>query len=313
MGNSNKRSKMNKEIKKVMLISGGISAEREISLISGEEVAKSLDRLGYEIINIDANQNLLEKIKKNKPDVIFNALHGTWGEDGEVQKIIELANIPYTNSGIKASELAMDKHKSSEIFKKINLIYPKTILSSLKSIKDKNFMDYPFVLKPRNEGSSVGVAIIKNERDKIKYLNQNKDRDEILIQEFIKGKEIQVAIYGDNKTGSIEIEPKNDFYDYESKYFDDGQTKHIIPPRISNEQLDSVEKLALMAHNALGCKGISRTDFILENKSGIFFILEVNTQPGMTPTSLVPEIAKFNSISFDELINWILNDASTNR
>ena len=304
---------MKKNLKKVMLISGGISAEREISLISGEEVAKSLDRLGYEIINIDANQNLLEKIKKNKPDVIFNALHGTWGEDGEVQKIIELANIPYTNSGIKASELAMDKHKSSEIFTNINLNYPKTILSSLKSIKDKNLMDYPYVLKPRNEGSSVGVAIIKNEKDKIKYLNQNKDRNEILIQEFIKGKEIQVAIYGDNETGSIEIEPKNDFYDYESKYFDDGQTKHIIPPRISNEQVDSVEKLALMAHNALGCKGISRTDFILENKSGIFFILEVNTQPGMTPTSLVPEIAKFNGISFDELINWILNDASTNR
>ena len=304
---------MKKNLKKVMLISGGISAEREISLISGEEVAKSLDRLGYEIINIDANQNLLEKIKKNKPDVIFNALHGTWGEDGEVQKIIELANIPYTNSGIKASELAMDKHKSSEIFTNINLNYPKTILSNLESIKYKNPMDYPYVLKPRNEGSSVGVAIIKNEKDKIKYLNQNKDRNEILIQEFIKGKEIQVAIYGDNKTGSIEIEPKNDFYDYESKYFDDGQTKHIIPPRISNEQSDSVEKLALLAHNALGCKGISRTDFILENKSGIFFILEVNTQPGMTPTSLVPEIAKFNGISFDELINWILNDASTNR
>tara|TARA_X000000368_G_scaffold340841_1_gene279122 strand:+ start:251 stop:1165 length:915 start_codon:yes stop_codon:yes gene_type:complete len=304
---------MNKEIKKVMLISGGISAEREISIISGQEVAKSLDRLGYEIVNIDANQNLLEEIKKNKTDVIFNALHGTWGEDGEVQKIIELANIPYTNSGIKASKLAMDKHKSSEIFQKINLNYPKTILSSLKSIKDKNYMDYPYVLKPRNEGSSVGVAIIKNERDKIKYLNQNKDRDEILIQEFIKGKEIQVAIYGDNKTGSIEIEPKNDFYDYESKYFDDGETKHIIPPRITNEQLETVEKSALMAHNALGCKGISRTDFILENNSGIFYILEVNTQPGMTPTSLVPEIAKFHGISFDELINWILNDASTNR
>ena len=304
---------MNKEIKKVMLISGGISSEREISLISGHEVAKSLDRLGYEIVNIDANQNLLEEIKKNKTDVIFNALHGTWGEDGEVQKIIELTNIPYTNSGIKASKLAMDKHKSSKIFQEINLNYPKTILSSLKSIKDKNYMDYPYVLKPRNEGSSVGVAIINNERDKIKYLNQNKDRDEILIQEFIKGKEIQVAIYGDNKTGSIEIEPKNDFYDYESKYFDDGETKHIIPPSITNEQVETVERLALMAHNALGCKGISRTDFILENNSGIFYILEVNTQPGMTPTSLVPEIAKFHGISFDELIDWILNDASTNR
>ena len=142
---------------------------------------------------------------------------------------------------------------------------------------------------------------------------QNKERDEILIQEFIEGKEIQVAVYGDNKTGSIEIEPKNDFYDYESKYFDNGHTKHIIPPRITDQQVDFVEKLALKAHNALGCKGISRTDFILERKSGIFYILEVNTQPGMTPTSLVTEIANSKGTNFDELINWILNDASTNR
>ena len=304
---------MRDRLKRVMLISGGISAEREISLISGKEVSKSLGRLGYEIVDIDANQDLLEEIKKNKPDVIFNALHGTWGEDGEVQKIIELTDVPYTNSGIKASKLAMDKHKSAEVFAEINLNYPKTILSNLNAIKSKNLIDYPYVLKPRNEGSSVGVAIIKNDMDKIKYIDQNKERDEILIQEFIEGKEIQVAIYGDNKTGSIEIDPKNDFYDYESKYFDDGQTKHIIPPRISQQQVDFVEKFALEAHNALGCNGISRTDFILEKKSGIFYILEVNTQPGMTPTSLVPEIAKFHGISFDELINWILNDASTNR
>ena len=304
---------MRDRLKRVMLISGGISAEREISLISGKEVSKSLGRLGYEIVDIDANQDLLEEIKKNKPDVIFNALHGTWGEDGEVQKIIELTDVPYTNSGIKASKLAMDKHKSAEVFAEINLNYPKTILSNLNAIKSKNLIDYPYVLKPRNEGSSVGVAIIKNDMDKIKYIDQNKERDEILIQEFIEGKEIQDAIYGDNKTGSIEIDPKNDFYDYESKYFDDGQTKHIIPPRISQQQVDFVEKFALEAHNALGCNGISRTDFILEKKSGIFYILEVNTQPGMTPTSLVPEIAKFHGISFDELINWILNDASTNR
>tara|TARA_Y100001960_G_C14446475_1_gene715183 strand:- start:199 stop:822 length:624 start_codon:yes stop_codon:yes gene_type:complete len=207
----------------------------------------------------------------------------------------------------------MDKHKSSEIFTKINLSYPSTILSSLKLIKDENLMDYPYVLKPRNEGSSVGVGIIKNADDKKRYFDQNKERDEILIQEFIEGKEIQVAVYGDSKTGSIEIDPKNEFYDYESKYFDNGQTKHIIPPRITDEQIVFVEKLALKAHNALGCKGISRTDFILEKESGIFYILEVNTQPGMTPTSLVPEIAKSKGTDFDELINWILNDASTNR
>ena len=303
---------MNK-YKKVMLIYGGISSEREISIISSEGINDSLIRNDYEVIRIDADEDLESQIKKHNPEVIFNALHGTWGEDGKVQKIIELTNVPYTNSGIRASELAMDKHKSSEIFTKINLNYPNTILSSLKSIKDENLMDYPYVLKPRNEGSSVGVGIIKNENDKKKYVEQNKERDEILIQKFIEGKEIQVAIYGDNKTGSIEIDPKNEFYDYESKYFDNGQTKHIIPPRITAQQIDFVEKLALEAHNALGCKGISRTDFILEKQSKIFYILEVNTQPGMTPTSLVPEIAKSKGTDFDELINWIINDASTNR
>ena len=303
---------MNK-YKKVMLIYGGISSEREISIISSEGINDSLIRNNYEVIRIDADENLESQIIKHNPDVIFNALHGTWGEDGKVQKIIELTNVPYTNSGIRASELAMDKHKSSEVFTKINLNYPNTILSSLKEIKNEDLMDYPYVLKPRNEGSSVGVGIIKNENDKKKYVDQNKERDEILIQEFIEGKEIQVAVYGDNKTGSIEIDPKNEFYDYESKYFDNGQTKHIIPPRITGQQMDFVEKLALEAHNALGCKGISRTDFILEKKSEIFYILEVNTQPGMTPTSLVPEIAKSKGTDFDELINWILNDASTNR
>jgi len=303
---------MNK-YKKVMLIYGGISSEREISIISSKGINDSLIRNNYEVIKIDADENLESQIKKYKPDVIFNALHGTWGEDGKVQKIIELTKVPYTNSGIKASELAMDKHKSSEIFTKINLSYPNTILSSLKLIKNEAIMDYPYVLKPRNEGSSVGVGIIKNDEDKKRYFDQNRDRDEILIQEFIEGKEIQVAVYGDNKTGSIEIDPKNEFYDYESKYFDNGQTKHIIPPRITDQQIVFVEKLALKAHNALGCKGISRTDFILEKESGIFYILEVNTQPGMTPTSLVPEIAKSKGTGFDELINWILNDASTNR
>ena len=300
---------MNK-YKKVMLIYGGISSEREISIISSKGINESLIRNNYEVIRIDADENLESQIKKHNPDAIFNALHGTWGEDGKVQKIIESTNVPYTNSGIRASELAMDKHKSSEVFTKINLSYPNTVLSSLKLIKNEDLMDYPYVLKPRNEGSSVGVGIIKNENDKKKYIDQNKERDEILVQEFIEGKEIQVAIYGDNKTGSIEIDPKNEFYDYESKYFDNGQTKHIIPPRITVQQMDFVEKLALEAHNGLGCKGISRTDFILEKKSEIFYILEVNTQPGMTKKSLLPELAKYSGISFNELVEWIISDAS---
>ena len=246
---------MNKDIKKVMLISGGISAEREISLISGKEVAKSLGRLGHEIIHVDANLNLLEKIEESKPDVIFNALHGTWGEDGQVQKILELSKTAYTHSGVKASQIAMDKHESAKIFIKNDIIYPSTILSSLNHLKDNLPFKFPFIIKPRSEGSSVGVSIIRKIEDIEDYTSRNIDRKEVLIQEFINGPEINVAVIGDNKTGSIEIDPKNEFYDYESKYFDDGGTKHIIPARLSKDEIIQVEKLALKVHNLIGCRG----------------------------------------------------------
>jgi D-alanine-D-alanine ligase len=272
-----------------------------------------LDRLGHEIINVDANLELLEKIEESKPDVIFNALHGTWGEDGQVQKILELSKTAYTHSGVKASQIAMDKHESAKIFIKNDILYPSTILSSLNDLKDNLPFKFPFIIKPRSEGSSVGVSIIRKVEDIEDYTARHRDREEVLIQEFINGPEINVAVIGDSKTGSIEIDPKNDFYDYESKYFDDGETKHIIPARLSKDEIVQVEKLALQVHNLIGCKGISRTEFIYDKNQSKFYILEINTQPGMTPTSLVPEIAKFHGISFDELIDWILNDASTNR
>ena len=298
---------------KVMLLYGGISAEREISIITSKEISSALMRLGYEVIEIDADIDLSDHITKHKPDVIFNGLHGTWGEDGDVQKILELNNVPYTHSGIKASQLAMDKHKSAELFIKNNFNYPVTNLVNINSINESSFPKYPFVIKPRNEGSSVGVGIIRNQEEKKRYLMDNPDRNEVLVQEFIDGQEINVAVIGNETTGSIEIDPKNEFYDYESKYFDNGKTKHIIPPRINKNQLEEVEDLALKAHKILGCKGISRSEFILEKNSNQFYILELNTQPGMTPTSLVPEIAKYKGTEFDELINWILEDATTNR
>ena len=302
-----------KKFNKVMLIYGGISSEREISIISSTEIAKSLVNLGYDLIKIDANKSLKNEIEKHLPDVIFNALHGTWGEDGEVQKIIEEAGVPYTNSGIEASNLAMDKHRSSIEFIKNSIPYPKTYLYSMKDFQNNNIFDYPFVIKPRNEGSSVGVAIIHSIEDKELYIKKNIDRQNILIQEFIEGVEIQVAVIGHEKTGSIEIIPKNKFYDYESKYFDDGKTQHIIPPRLKSDEIEKVEQLGLKAHKVLKCKGISRSDFIMNKKTNTFYILEVNTQPGMTPTSLVPEIALSKGINFDCLIDWIINDASTNR
>ena len=303
---------MNK-YKKIMLIYGGISSEREISIISSEGIYNSLLRNNYEVIKIDADELLEQKINEIKPDVIFNALHGYWGEDGQVQRIIEKTKVPYTHSGVNSSEVAMDKYSAGEEFINNKILYPKTKLIYFNELENYNQSKFPFVLKPRNDGSSVGVSIIKNNSDKEKYIKRNSNFSEVLVQEFIKGKEIQVAIIGDKAIGSIEIVPKNEFYDYESKYFDSGETQHILPPRISKKEKELVEKIALQAHKLLKCKGISRSDFILDENNKEFYLLELNTQPGMTPTSLVPEIAKAEGIGFDKLINWILNDASTNR
>ena len=303
---------MNK-YKKVMLIYGGISSEREISIISSKGIYDSLIKNDYEVTKVDADELLEEQINKIKPDVIFNALHGYWGEDGQVQSIIEKTKIPYTHSGVESSRVAMDKSMSGERFINNRILYPKTELIHLNKLLSYDSFAYPFVLKPRNDGSSVGVSIIKNSLDKEKYILANSHLKEVLAQEFIKGKEIQVAVIGNQAIGSIEIVPKNEFYDYESKYFDSGGTQHILPPRISKKEKELVEKIALHTHKLLKCKGISRSDFILDDESKEFYLLELNTQPGMTPTSLVPEIAKAEGMEFDKLINWILNDASTNR
>ena len=306
--------------KKIMVIYGGISAEREISIISSKEIIKSLRSLNYEVIDIDADPSLLKEINYHKPNVIFNALHGTWGEDGEVQKILEASKVPYTHSGIESSQLAMDKFKSGKIFKRHNFSHPRSLLCSLKDLIGSNPMNYPYVIKPNDNGSSVGVVMINSELEKNDYIKKSisgrtcsEESDKLLIQEFIDGPEIQVAIYGNGKSDSIEIVPKNKFYDYESKYFDNGATQHIIPPRLDNKKIDEVNELGLKAHKILKCRGISRSDFILDKETGNFFILEINTQPGMTPTSLVPEIAKYHGISFDSLIDWIIKDASINR
>ena len=306
--------------KKIMVIYGGISAEREISIISSKEIIKSLKSLNYEVIDIDADPSLLKEINYHKPNVIFNALHGTWGEDGEVQKILEASKVPYTHSGIESSQLAMDKFKSGKIFKRHNFSHPRSLLCSLKDLIGSNPMNYPYVIKPNNNGSSVGVVMINSELEKNDYIKKSisgrtcsEESDKLLIQEFIDGTEIQVAIYGNGKSDSIEIVPKNKFYDYESKYFDNGATQHIIPPRLDNKKIDEVNELGLKAHKILKCRGISRSDFILDKETGNFVILEINTQPGMTPTSLVTEIAKYHGISFDSLIDWIIKYASINR
>ena len=302
--------------KKILVISGGISKEREISLLTGKEVAKELKKNKY-IVNIsEPNQSLLKKIKSFKPDIIFNALHGQFGEDGYIQSILETQKIPYTHSGVIASSIAMDKEISKKIFvqnniltpKHIKFVYGKSEKKIIKKIEKK--LKFPVVVKPINEGSSVHVYIC-NKKNIIKNLKELSIYKEILIEEFIPGREIQVAIIGNKKLGAIELKPKRKFYDYEAKYNPKANTEHIIPVDIDKKNSKKIINIALKAHKSLGCRGVTRSDF--KFYKGKFYLLEINTQPGMTKLSLVPEIARFVGISFIELIEWILKDASINR
>ena len=302
--------------KKILIISGGISKEREISLDTGEQVAKELLKNGYVVKIAEPNYRLLEIIKTFKPKIIFNALHGQFGEDGYIQTILETTNIPYTHSGVIASALAMDKELSKKIFIENNILTPKYFLyhfdkskSELIRLIDKK-LKFPVVIKPINEGSSVNVFIC-NKIDimkKIKYLDSYK---KIIIEEFIPGREIQVAIMGQKKLGAIELKPKRKFYDYAAKYKKSAKTEHIIPVNLSENNLNKVLNISLKAHKLIGCKGITRSDFKFYNNK--FYLLEINTQPGMTKLSLVPEIAAYKGISFFKLINWMLKDASAKR
>ena len=302
--------------KKILIISGGISKERLISLETGKEVSKELKKNGYKVLTSEPNLELSKNLRKYKPDIIFNALHGQFGEDGYIQTILEAQKIPYTHSGAIASSIAMDKEISKKIFLQNNILTPKYIeyifLKKDKTIikKIEKKLKFPVVIKPINEGSSVHVYICskKNLLRRLKKLEYYK---EILIEEFVSGREIQVAIMGKKKLGAIELKPKREFYDYEAKYNPKSNTKHIIPVNITKKEFKTVTDIALKAHKVIGCKGVTRSDF--KFFKGKFYLLELNTQPGMTKLSLVPEIARYKGISFIKLIEWILKDASINR
>ena len=302
--------------KKILILAGGISKERSISLDTGFQVAKELKKNGYNVKISEPDNNLTKNINKFKPNVIFNALHGQFGEDGYIQTILEGFKIPYTHSGVIASSLAMDKEISKKIFIKNKINTPKYIKYSY----DKNNFDlikiiekklkFPVVVKPFNEGSSVNVFIC-NKKNISKILDSIKSYKQVMIEEFIGGREIQVAIMGNKKLGAIELKPKRKFYDYQAKYNANAKTEHIIPVILSNKKLNEVMNMSLKAHKVIGCKGVTRSDFkFFKNK---FYLLEINTQPGMTKLSLVPEIAKYRGITFIKLIEWILNDASTKK
>ena len=302
--------------KKILVLCGGISKERLISLDTGKQVANELKKNRYTVITSEPDHTLLRNINQFKPDIIFNALHGQFGEDGYIQAILETQKIPYTHSGVIASSIAMDKEISKKIFIKNEILTPKYIkfdykknkINIIKVIEKK--LKFPVVIKPINEGSSVHVYIC-SKKDIIKKLKILSIYSQILIEEFIGGREIQVAIMGTKTLGAIELEPKRKFYDYEAKYNSNAKTKHIIPVNLKKKNLQNIIAITHKAHQLIGCKGVTRSDF--KFYKGKFYLLEINTQPGMTKLSLVPEIANYIGISFIQLIEWILNDASINR
>ena len=303
--------------KKVMILGGGISKERLISLKTAKSVYKELKKnKNYKSIIAEPDSNFLKKIKSFKPDIIFNALHGQFGEDGYIQSILESQKVNYTHSGVLASSIAMDKEISKKIFLNNKILTPKYIKYDFNK-KNKNIISliqkklkFPVVIKPINEGSSVNVYIC-TKKNLIKNLRKLSIYNEILIEKFIPGREVQAAIMGNTKLGAIELKPKRKFYDYQAKYSVKAQTEHIIPVDLEKKKFREIMNIALKAHKLIGCKGVTRSDFkFYKNK---FYLLEINTQPGMTSLSLVPEIANYRGINFANLIEWILKDASKNR
>ena len=306
--------------KKVLVVFGGTSEEREVSLDSGRACIRALKKKGYKVLNFDPKKQSFNLIDKNKVDVIFNALHGKDGEDGVAQSYFEYLKIPYTHSGVISSYNAMNKKISKKIFKKNRIKSPKYFVHNkndynktelTRSIK-KNKIKFPIVVKPINQGSSIGVNICKNNLELHKSTKiLFKKYFELIFEPYIGGQEIQVAVINGNPLGAIELEPRRKFYDYKAKYSKSANTKHIMPANLRLSKYKEVLKIAQKAHNALGCKGITRSDFkFFKNQ---FYLLEIKTQPGMTNLSLVPEIAKYKGIAFEQLVEKILLNASINR
>ena len=293
----------------VAIVMGGRSSERSVSLKTGNQCSLALQSLGYKIIKISANTDLFQTLAQVKPDIIFNALHGRWGEDGIIQGCFEWLAIPYTHSGVLASALAMNKQKAREIFKLNGLPIAKGFLISSDSLLAAHPMNIPYVIKPNNEGSSVGVNIISEKSPNLTFLKESLP-ETVLVEEFIPGRELTVTILDDKPLAVTEIISPV-WYDFEAKY-QMGGSQHILPAQIPYEIRDACYDYALTAHKSLGCRGVSRIDFRWNDKKGILglTVLEINTQPGMTTTSLVPEQAKYSGLSFLDLCKWIVEDAS---
>jgi D-alanine-D-alanine ligase len=302
----------------VAVLMGGISSERDVSLRSGRACAEALRIAGYRVTPVDATLRVGEVLAALKPDVVFNALHGSFGEDGKVQGILEALGLPYTHSGVLASALAMDKAQARIVMDRAGVPVANGLVADVRDVARLHVMKPPYVVKPIAEGSSVGVIIVKEgDEPPAKQLSLDTQvfSSQVLVEEYIAGRELTAAVMGDKSLGVTEIIANTVFYDYEAKYAKGGST-HLCPAPLKRDIYHMVEELALRAHRALGCRGVSRADFRYDDGpegSGALVCLEVNTQPGMTETSLVPELAHNAAISFSELVRWMVEDASTNR
>jgi D-alanine-D-alanine ligase len=304
--------------KKVAVLLGGFSAEREVSLSSGAGCAKALREEGFEVVEIDPKtSDLSAQLRASHPDVVFNALHGRWGEDGCVQGLLELLRIPYTHSGVLASAIAMHKQRTKDIYAAAGLPVVKSIVVDRREAAAQHLMEPPYVVKPVNEGSSVGVFIIrKGDNRPPEALGKEEWNlsSEMMVEKYVPGRELTVAVMGGKALGVTEITTGLEFYDYEAKY-SEGGSKHTLPARIPEAVAKEAMRLAEAAHAALGCRGVSRTDLRFDDTGPKprLVLLETNTQPGMTPTSLVPEQAAYSGMSYAKLCRWIVEDASCDR
>lgn len=300
---------------RVAVIAGGWSSEREVSLSSGKGMAKAAREAGYDVVEIDAGRNLAEQLAEAKPDVALNALHGPWGEDGCVQGLLEIMGLPYSHSGVLASALAMDKDKSRAVYAQHGIEIAAGGVYPIEKLAADHVMKPPYVIKPVAEGSSFGVFIVREGANRPpKELTDGTWTfgEEALLEEFIPGRELCVSVMGDRPLAITEITTLREFYDYSAKY-EAGGSRHVIPADLPSDVAERALQASLKAHQALGCRGVSRTDFRFDEKTGRLVILETNTQPGMTPTSLVPEQAAHVGISYVELVRWMIEDASCPR
>ncbi len=297
---------------KVVVLMGGPSAEREVSLSSGRECAAALRVAECEVIEVDAGRDVAARLIDIAPDVVFNALHGRWGEDGAVQGILEWLQIPYTHSGILASALTLDKQRTKDVYRKAGLPVVDSILAPAADVRKAHVMPPPYVVKPNNEGSSVGIYIVHADANGPPQLADDMP-DQVMVEAFAPGRELTTTVVGDRALTVTDIITEG-WYDYHAKYAPGG-SRHVLPADIPTDIFDACMDYALRAHNALGCRGVTRTDFRWDETRGLdgLILLETNTQPGMTPTSLTPEQAAHVGVSFPQLCRWMVEDASCDR